>query len=146
MTPRSCSSVVTHMVTSSSSRWASVVPALALPAEGGGLEPGERARRSTSRPAFESVEGGTFQVMAWGTVGSVEEGVVVGGSGFGRGLKVGRRVRGCFFVGGGGGGGGGGKEVCGEECCLGGEEENLAAMGQEGRRVVRQVEPGVGEA
>lgn len=100
MTPRNCSSVVTHMLTSSSC--GVVVPVLPLPCmplpAGTGepeleIEP-EPARKRTSRPAFESVEGGTFQT----TVGT-EAGV----GGLGRGLKAGRRLRAGFLVGGGGG-------------------------------------------
>ncbi len=121
------------MLTSSSG--ASAFP---LPAEEEEAEP-DPARRRTSRPALESVAGGTFQTMP-GTAGPEEE-VVVGG--LGRGLKVGRRLRAGFL----GGGSGSGVAVGGETLGWGwGSEENLAAMGQEGRREVRQEEPGAGEA
>lgn len=120
------------MLTSSSGASAFPLPA----EEDGEVDP---ARRRTSRPALESVAGGTFQTTP-GTAGPEEEVVVVG---LGRGLKVGRRLRAGFL---GEGGGGGSDEAVGGERWGWGSEENFAAMGQEGSRVVRQEEPGAGEA
>ena len=92
-----------------------------------------------SLPAFERVEGGTFQIGAW----ALECGFVGFGFGLGRGRRGFRRVDVIVVIGVGVEDGLVGAEVCGCGCGWVGLE-SLARIGHEGMRA--QEEPGLGEA